>query len=245
MWIQTKKLNRERVYTGLSFFGGRGPVWPGRGNTAALSPGPGSEHPAAWGRAPDSSPTMTEAVSFLGAKTTSQIKFTFARPPQPRPPAASATPQRAAPNNVCRANGGSGVGAPHPKATLTKDPGSRATWVRPTSPPSAPSGQRAADLTIEGRSGATSCGAPGPGSEHPAAWGRAPDSSPTMTEGAPQEVAPERPSIVKSAALCPDVEPKEARWAATKSPGTPDLFFGLPIFWGPIRHSTLWRYTAR
>ena len=124
MWIQTKKLNRERVYTGLSFFGGRGPVWPGRGNTAALSPGPGSEHPAAWGRAPD--------------------------------------------------------------------------------------------------------------------------SSPTMTEGAPQEVlAPERPSIVKSAALCPDVEPKEARWAATKSPGTPDLFFGLPIFWGPIRHSTLWRYTAR
>jgi hypothetical protein len=99
-------------------------------------------------------------VSFFGAKK-QQIKFTFARPPQPRPPAASATPQRAAPNNVCRANGGSGVGAPHPKATLTKDPGSRATWVRPTSPPSAPSGQRAADLTIEGRSGAsTSCGAP-------------------------------------------------------------------------------------
>ena len=36
-----------------AFFRGRGPVWPGRGNTAALSPGPSNEHPAACRRAPD------------------------------------------------------------------------------------------------------------------------------------------------------------------------------------------------
>jgi len=40
---------------------------------------------------------------------------------------------------------------PHPKAT--KDPGTRAPWVRPTPPPAAPSGQRAADVRLA-RSGA-------------------------------------------------------------------------------------------
>jgi hypothetical protein len=38
-----------------------------------------------------------------------------------------------------------------------KDPGTRAPWVRPTSPPAAPSGQRATDLR---RPGASSCCAP-------------------------------------------------------------------------------------
>ena len=45
-----------------AFFRGRGPVWPGRGNTAALSPGPSSEHPAAWRRAPDCGLPMTEGA---------------------------------------------------------------------------------------------------------------------------------------------------------------------------------------
>jgi uncharacterized MAPEG superfamily protein len=36
-----------------AFLRGRGPVWPGRGNTAALPPGPSGERPAAWRRAPD------------------------------------------------------------------------------------------------------------------------------------------------------------------------------------------------
>ena len=42
-----------------------------------------------------------------------------------------------------RANGDA-VCAPHPK--VIKDPGTRVPWVRPTSPPVAPSGQRAADV---------------------------------------------------------------------------------------------------
>jgi hypothetical protein len=44
---------------------------------------------------------------------------------------------------VRRANGDA-VCAPHPK--VIKDPGTRVPWVRPTSPPVAPSGQRAADV---------------------------------------------------------------------------------------------------
>ena len=46
------QLHLLRVYR-VPFFGGRGPNWPGRGHTTALFPGPSSEHPAVWGRAPD------------------------------------------------------------------------------------------------------------------------------------------------------------------------------------------------
>ena len=46
------QLHLLRVYR-VPFFGGRGPNWPGRGHTTALFPGPSSEHPAVWWRAPD------------------------------------------------------------------------------------------------------------------------------------------------------------------------------------------------
>ena len=49
------------------------------------------------------------------------------------------------------AQGQRGRGAcPHPK--VFKEPGTRAPWVRPTTPPAAPSGQRAADVGRYGES---------------------------------------------------------------------------------------------
>jgi len=54
--VGSNLLNLLRVYRGC-LSSGEGPclagAWPGRGNTAALSPGPSGERPAAWRRAPD------------------------------------------------------------------------------------------------------------------------------------------------------------------------------------------------
>jgi len=69
--VDSNQLSLRRVYTGIwvAFFFGGGAlsVAPGRGNATALSPGPSSEHPAAWRRAPgwSSNNPMTEGARSM------------------------------------------------------------------------------------------------------------------------------------------------------------------------------------
>jgi hypothetical protein len=93
--VDSNQLSLRRVYTGIwvAFFFGGGAlsVAPGRGNATALSPGPSSEHPAAWRRAPgwSSNNPMTEGAQHeelrtRGARDLTSHSRGSGTPPPPR-----------------------------------------------------------------------------------------------------------------------------------------------------------------